>query len=528
MHRVRCSAFLAAVSILPLAVVSARAAQDSPVELLNFPPTPPKKPSTKTAEASLKVNLRLEDGSPFLGAANLRLIPNEGYEVIGTRTDTEGEMLFSDLAPGKYILEASAPGYLGVRLSTEIEASHHQRILYVVMKQRLMARTEEKTTEEAPGAVRAQPGANTLLATSKPASNEVRNFWGDHELEMNVPPVDPSVECPTAQVLKGVGERMTEFVSNLEKFTAIEQLEHYTMDAGKEQRPPEKRRFAYVVTVSQNREGTFLLTEYRDGPETVPQFPAKVATNGLPALDLIFHPILARDFGFSCEGLGQLNGKAAWQVHFAQRSDRSVRIRAYVINTKVFPIYLEGRVWIDPGNYQVVRLESELEKPIAEIALAKEHIAIKYAPVEFRNQKMQIWLPQAAEIYVERRGHRYYRRHTYTDFRLFNVDTSQNIQVPTGSYSFNNLSDQDVAGVLTVIVEEGRKREAVSVSVLVPAHGKVFKVVGPGKDVNLSPSAVSSATFVHNGKAESVTVGANLSKETTLDVIPETTVPMKP
>jgi hypothetical protein len=32
-----------------------------------------------------------------------------------------------------------------------------------------------------------------------------------------------------------------------------------------------------------------------------------------------------------------------------------------------FTISLEGRAWIDPGNYQVERLEAELAKPIEEM-----------------------------------------------------------------------------------------------------------------------------------------------------------------
>jgi hypothetical protein len=73
---------------------------------------------------------------------------------------------------------------------------------------------------------------------------------------------------------------------------------------------------------------------------------------------------------------------------------------------------------------------------------------------------------------------------------------------------------------LTVIPEESAKREAVTLEITVPARGRVFKVVGPGKDVSLPIAAVAAATFVHNGKAESVRVEADLAKETTLDVIP--------
>ncbi len=519
MPRARFSFLLLAAWLLPIAIEDVCAAQDPPAASLTFPPADSQ---AEAAEASLKVRLRLEDESPFLGAVNMRLMPEDGYEIIGTLTGNEGEMQFSGLGPGKYTVEASAPGYLAVRRSTQIEAGHRQRILYVVMKPRPMAQNTEKRQGETTITGAVPVGGNAFVPGAKPPVSGVRDFWMIHELEGNVPPVDVSVECPTQQVLKGVGERMKEFVSNLEKFTATEDLEHHRMDAKEELVPPEKRRFAYVVTVSPNDWGTFTLSEFRDGSTDTGQFPAGIATLGLPALDLIFHPALTEDFQFTCEGLGQSDGKAAWQVHFAQRTDRPVRIRSYRVGMRSFSVYLEGRVWIDPGNYQVERLEAELEKPIEEIGLTNEHTIIKYAAVEFRSQKLQIWLPQEATTYVERKGHRYYRRLIYADFRLFNVDTAQNIQAPKGSYCFINMSDQEITGVLTVIPKEGTRVEAVSLRVVVPSRRRVFKVVGPGKDVNLPGSAVESATFVHNGKAESIRVEADLAYATTLDVIPET------
>lgn len=528
MRQIQIGVLLVAGSMLPIAVAGVRGRFALAAELLTFSPLrrsdPAPKSTTNVAGASLKVRLRLENEGPFLGAAEVRVIPNEGYEVIGTPTSVEGETEFTGLVPGKYNVEVNAPGYLSVRLHTEIEAGHRERILYVVMKPKLRARAEERTPGEGAAKTETSAGENAAEVGPKIGGSEELSFWMDHELEKNVPPVDPNVECPGPKVLAGVGQRMKEFVSNLEKFTATEVVEHYKRDPAKEPAAPQTRRFAYVVMVSQDEAGTFLLDEFRDGSVDASIFPEGIATNGLPALNLIFHPLLAGDFQIACEGLGEANGKAAWQVHFAQRADRYVRIRGYVLAHRTYPIYLEGRAWIDAGNYPVVRMESELQKPIPDIELTKEHIAIEYAPVQFQTQKTQLWLPQTAELYVERKHHRYYRRHTYTDFKLFSVETAQNIAAPKGSYSFVNLSDQEVVGLLTVIPEEGAKREAVRLEIVVPAHGRVFKVVGPGKDVSLPVEAVASATFAHNGKAESVKVEADLTRETTLDVIPETAV----
>lgn len=314
---------------------------------------------------------------------------------------------------------------------------------------------------------------------------------------------------------------MSDFVNTLERFTATEKLEHYLYDKSGAQKEPEKRSFAYVVSVTQNQQGTFLLEEFRDGSTDTDQFPGHVASLGLPALGMIFHPLLAADFEFRCEGLGSWDRRELWQIHFVQRGDRPVRIRAYHMGGGVYGVMLEGRAWIDPGSYQVVRLETELAKPIPEIELTREHVAIDYAPVKFESTGQEVWLPQNAEMYVERRGKRYHRRHAFSDFKLFNVDTAQHMEAPKGSYTFTNLTDRDVTGELTVTPAADMKGEVVTLRFTVPAHGKVFKVVGPGKDVNMQAAAVGSAKFVYRGDEGAVKVDADLAKATTLDVMPE-------
>ena len=146
--------------------------------------------------------------------------------------------------------------------------------------------------------------------------------WIPPSLDADVPSVDPTVACPLPDILKMTGQRMTEFVANLEKFSATEQIEHFKINAAGLRGSPDVRSFDYVVLVSRNHWGLFQLDEYRNGSVDPAQFPAGIATVGLPAMALIFHPILASDFDFKCEGLGQSGGRAAWQIHFAQRPDR--------------------------------------------------------------------------------------------------------------------------------------------------------------------------------------------------------------
>ena len=545
------SPVVAAVSLLAATNLSA---QTSPATAL-LDSSPP------VGQATLKICLRLEDETPFLGAATVRVAPEQGNELLGMPADGPGEYLFSGVTSGQYAAFVSAPGYAPLNVSFKIADGPRQKSLFVPMKPKLSPASQDRIEllpQPAPVDVAAKnvtppadadsspepapvpspapakdiPAASSLLPAkevlSSPRTKSGRDFWASHELEESVPVVDPTVSCPSEDVLRGAGARMTEFVQTLERFTAVEKLEHFPIDRNGVRKSPETRSFAYVVSVTQNSIGTFLLDEFRDGRVDAEQFPAHTASRGSPAMALIFHPNLAADFEFRCEGLGQWAGREAWQVHFVQRPDHPIRIRSYSVGGHSAGLPLQGRVWIDPGSYQVLRLESELVKPLPEIALTLEHFTIEYQPVRFQSTGQQLWLPQTAEIYVERKNRRFYRRHIFSDFRLFNVDTSQKIRTPSESFSFTNTSDRDISGELTVERNNSETALPVTLRFVVPAHYVIFKIVGPGKDINIPPSTVASATFTHEGEPAAIKVDTRLARETAVDVVPQTSVTPHP
>jgi tetratricopeptide (TPR) repeat protein len=466
--------------------------------------------STEKASAALRVCLRMEDDSPFLGSASVIVKPSDGPELVGSPNGSDGETTFSQLLPGTYMVEASAPGFVAIRKQTEIRSANGLRTLFLIMQPIPMPVST------------AQLSAAVVAPSSAAEPSPTR--WNPADIEKDVPRVEAGVECPLPQVIAGAGRRMEEFVENLQKFDATEHLEHFDVADDGSRQKPETRTFDYVAIVNHSKAGAFNIDEYRNGSLDPTQFPAHIATMGLTAMALLFHPKLVSDFNFTCEGLGQWDGHPAWQVHFAQRVDRPNRLRAYVIARSYYPVSVKGRAWIDAGTFQVRRLESELTKPIPMIALAQEYMAIDYGAVHFHTRTKQLWLPLDAEVYWARGGNRYYRRHTFSNFKIFEVESAQQIQAPKASYCFKNTSDRNVTGIFTVSPVSGTAAKPVSIRVTIAAGSDVCKLVGPGKDVNIPADSVGSATFIHDGAAGSISVDTSLVKESTLDLIPETNV----
>ncbi len=254
--------------------------------------------------------------------------------------------------------------------------------------------------------------------------------WGPADIDDSRPQVALDVSCPQGKVLHLAGERVKELVDDLAKFDAIEDVYHEDVD---QEGIPKKNvtlRFDYVASISEPTPGRFLVDEFRSGRSGTEDFPDQIATRGLPTLAFIFHPDMRDDFDMSCEGLGTWNEKATWLVHFQQRADKPHRIQDYIINGRVYPVSMKGRAWISADTFEIVRLESDLMAPIKEIQLLSQHQAVDYAPVQFPKTKTQLWLPQQAELYFDFRKHRYFRRHSFSHFMLFSVDTEEKRKEP--------------------------------------------------------------------------------------------------
>jgi tetratricopeptide (TPR) repeat protein len=367
-----------------------------------------------------------------------------------------------------------------------------------------------------------EPGGFAAIADLRPELLPSQpSAWSKPGIDELVPTVAPNVSCALPEVLAGAGKQVENLMDSLEKFEATERIEHFPVDKHGELRSPDTRSFDYIVSVVHEPHGVIDLEEYRNGSLDPKQFPASVATNGLPAMAMVFHPSMASDFDFTCEGLGQAAGRPAWQVRFQQNPKLPSRIQAYVIAGNYYPVALKGRAWIDAATYQVVRLESELVNPIPQIRLQRESLTIAYAPVQFNSQNIQLWLPARAELLVVMDKTAFYRTHAFSNFQLFTVGTNQKIGAPKESYSFTNLSDQNVSGKLTITPVLGHSLTPISVAFTIPPRQSVSKIVGPGKDLDISAELIASARFVYAGVPGTIQGAATLTSGSTLEIVPE-------
>jgi tetratricopeptide (TPR) repeat protein len=255
--------------------------------------------------------------------------------------------------------------------------------------------------------------------------------WAPPSVDTFVPAVASDVSCSAEDVVQRTILNTNRQLENLERFLATEHIQHEEINARGEVSQIRDKNFSYMVFIEHTKDGLIFLDEKRDGGTGTDSFPTSLATVGLVSLGVdVFHPGFAKALDFKCEGLGQWRGKAAWILHFEQKSNVKSFLRLWQTKTKTVEVPLKGRVWVAASSYNVLHVESDLREPMKELELMRDHLAIDYGPVNFQNGKTELWLPWYADMYLELHGKRYHHSHTLSNFSLFAVDTNDKIALP--------------------------------------------------------------------------------------------------
>jgi len=271
--------------------------------------------------------------------------------------------------------------------------------------------------------------SDPLLQASEPS--QLTAAWLPPGIDETKPVVASDVTCPHEDVIQKSGEHVKQLVDNVARFAAIEDLLHEQLDALGNPSTREKRRFDYAASITEARPGVLLVDEYRTQHHDLGDLPDQIVTSGFTSLALVFHPSLRDNFQMTCEGLGDWHGQPTWLVHFRQREDRPSRIQGFVVGDRHYPVALKGRAWITAEKFQIVRIESELVKPMTHIRFFAQHQIVEYGSVHFENKNLDLWLPKSAEVYLDLQHHRYYRRHSFDHYMLFSVESEEKIRDAT-------------------------------------------------------------------------------------------------
>lgn len=281
-----------------------------------------------------------------------------------------------------------------------------------------------------------QPAAPQITKSNKLAPNSSVSkvqtspspeVWAPPDLDEVVPPTTAQ-PCPLPEILQGVKERTQELVANLKSFSATEALNYTELLRNGQPGQQKKAEVSYVAEFRDVGKGATQIEEYRNDTKAFP-LRSRLAVSGTVTAALIFHPRFVNNFAMACEGMSSAKGVPAWQIHFVQTPGTN-DFRSYNVNGTWYSVTLKGRAWIATDSFQVLRLEHDIAQPIPKIGLLRDYVAVEYAAVDFPRHGVQLWLPQRSLMHIDYGGRRYKLSHDFSNFKLFWVDTQQELNLP--------------------------------------------------------------------------------------------------
>jgi VWFA-related protein len=253
--------------------------------------------------------------------------------------------------------------------------------------------------------------------------------WDPPQVDAPVGSISAAQPCALPDVLKKAGQRADELINHLQNFDAQEQIRFEQTDSQGLIEKSMAAKFDYLVDFGE-QSGHKLHETRTLVPGTGDPDLSGLVDVGLPAFAMIFHPALQSDYEMRCEGLSQWNNQPAWVVYFQQSKKKRPRTVSMGTARSAYPVSVKGRAWIAVDSGQIMHLETNLVDGIVVLQLRANAVSVDYAPVKFKSQNGEVWLPRSAVAYTEYFTRRTIIRHTFSDFQLFSVRTQQVIQKP--------------------------------------------------------------------------------------------------
>jgi Tfp pilus assembly protein PilF len=172
------------------------------------------------------------------------------------------------------------------------------------------------------------------------------------------------------------------------------------------------------------------LTEYRAAPngsvtQPVEATSSYMRTKGFASASVVFHPLCQNEARFRDLGRQQIDGRDTFVVGFAQQPEKAKMVGLIIANGVSEPALVQGVAWVDAQNYEIIRMRTDLLKPLSKVRLSRQTTVINYDEIHFKDNPAGLWLPKEVIVTVEFKGHTFRNSHTYTNFKHFNVGTEE-------------------------------------------------------------------------------------------------------
>jgi hypothetical protein len=229
-----------------------------------------------------------------------------------------------------------------------------------------------------------------------------------------------------ADILDKTGKTVASFFKGFPNTACEERISSEYEISGGLVEPGNSQTFRYLAL---NRPSTTStpLDEFRTDSKGNQAAPSGfLVTKGFVSTEAIFHPENRSEAVFRLLGRQKVKGRETYIVGFAQIPGKARLVGKAEFGGMNFVLtLLQGVAWIDSENYQIIRIYTDLLAPRPDVGLKQESTDLTYERVQFKTERAPLWLPHQVVVTERVRDQTYRNVHTYSDFRVFRVETGE-------------------------------------------------------------------------------------------------------
>jgi hypothetical protein len=223
-----------------------------------------------------------------------------------------------------------------------------------------------------------------------------------------------------------MGERMDNFVRDVGNLIAHEDVTQEKLKANGHIKAKERFRDEYLILHHGNEWGARAeyRMDYKGNPlGSIGLSKGYLVTSG-HALSCIQFSTAAQSqlrSRFRYLGSAMLGSRETYVLAFAQRPDEVSFATVMKFGVQQVQMPTQGILWVDKGNFQILRMRTDLLAPNSDIQLEQRTTDVTLAKVRLQDVANPLWLPSDADVYIQISGQKFRNLHHYTNYRRYRV-----------------------------------------------------------------------------------------------------------
>lgn len=178
--------------------------------------------------------------------------------------------------------------------------------------------------------------------------------------------------------------------------------------------------FRYLILAHQTPQGR-LLEEVRTDDKNQPPGKEAMKPNFLGFVEswVVFSPGNVQEARFRYLGRQRIRGNWTSVVAYAQIPG-TVRLPGKIADgNESVPMLLQGIVWLDERDGEILQLRTDLLAPQLELRLQRLTSEIRFGPIRIKQLNLTLWLPLRVDVRCEANGMVLQEQHVYSKYHLY-------------------------------------------------------------------------------------------------------------